>query len=365
LIYYIYFQNIYSDYILFSSTIYILILLYIIYSKDLYISEVHKLAKGLKTMEKRLKNKIQKGLKLHNYHHLTRIQKEILHLLTEEYKTPVEIANIRNTSLTAVYKTMRILCKKAVYNHVLKKGYKSQCGNQCPPQNQEIRLHAQEFNIKIIDKSNHYDFTRYKNNTIVTDNNTIRLYENSIEIYSGHSFYGSDIDKLTGESFVYWNYFFKKLENDLKITILKDRYSNINLVKHHYSYVNNELAKQCNNENIKIRVFSTKDNKMWFEIDNSFNLNEAETTHKETAKEDMQKVVQATFNDLRDNYASRGFPVPLMSEVATSIKIMVDSQTQTQKEIEALSLILKLLIPKPPQQEQQQEQEHFKPDYVS
>ena len=55
-----------------------------------------------------------------------------------------------------------------------------------------------------------------------------------------------------------------------------------------------------------MRVYTTEDHKLWFTIDNSLNLHEAETQHPKTAKHDMQEVVRPFFNDMRDHYLATG-----------------------------------------------------------
>ena len=72
-------------------------------------------------------------------------------------------------------------------------------------------------------------------------------------------------------------------------------------MNYHYAETNNELAQECEKKAYKVRVYTTSDSKLWFLIDNSFNLHEAETVHPETAKEDMGNIVKPFFNDLRDN----------------------------------------------------------------
>lgn len=66
--------------------------------------------------------------------------------------------------------------------------------------------------------------------------------------------------------------------------------------RQHYALIKNALAKQYDKENKKLEVANEKG--MWFIIDNSFNLNEAETIHPETADKDNAKV-QNFFNGIK------------------------------------------------------------------
>lgn len=66
--------------------------------------------------------------------------------------------------------------------------------------------------------------------------------------------------------------------------------------RQHYALIKNSLAQQYNRENKKLQVYDT--NGLWFIIDNSFNLNEAETIHPQTADIDNKKV-QDFFNGIK------------------------------------------------------------------
>jgi len=299
-----------------------------------------------------------KGSQIEHYSKLTKVQIDILRLITEEYMTPVKIALMRGTSTRTVYKTIKILKEKGLLNYKTKKVHKKLC-TQENKKKESIRLHAQEFSIKLIKKGKNYNNLKSNANTIIIDDNTIRLYNDSLEIYSGKSFYSDDVTKATYNSFEYWNKFFKRLENDLDVLIVKNRHQNIKLVKHHYASINNGMAKEFNEKKIKIRLYATEDNKMWFELDFSLKHNEAETTHLETAERDMQLVVNKVFNDLRDSYAAKDLPVPIMSEIVGAISILTNNVNDIAI---GLKGVVKLITPpKPPIKEPK---EDFIVDYV-
>lgn len=232
----------------------------------------------------------------------TSVEQQIIHLLTEEYLTPKQIALRRQTSFQAVYKVIKRLKKKGLIRNQNLRLNKTVCTPIQPkPKDHKIRLHGQEFNIRILFKDHRYKAIREKNNILNIDGNTIRLFKNSIEVYSGQEFMAKTAHKAHSKSINYWNRFFHRLENDLQVILIKSRKMNIKIVKEHYAEINNELAKDCNDNKEKIKVRTTEDKKEWFSIDNSFNLNEAETYHPETAKPDMNNIVAPFFNDLRDN----------------------------------------------------------------
>ena len=66
--------------------------------------------------------------------------------------------------------------------------------------------------------------------------------------------------------------------------------------RQHYALIKNALAKQYDAEGKKLNIYSDKG--LWFVIDNSFDLHEAETVHPETADADSTKV-QNWFNGLK------------------------------------------------------------------
>lgn len=237
---------------------------------------------------------------------LTKIQEEILYLITKEYLTPKKIAYRQKRSLRAVYKIIEKLKQKGAISGSSLKGFKKTTPLPIiePPKTLKyfkkyIRLHAQEFNIELITQSEHYHKLRNKGNIVDIDGNTIRLYKNSIEVYSNKDFKAEDEQRATALSFQYWNRFFIRLENYFKIIILKERRNNIKLVNSHYAEVDNELAEEYNEKKVKLHIYTTDDARLWFTIDHSFNMNEAETLHSKTAKQDMGKI-KPYFNDIRD-----------------------------------------------------------------
>ena len=262
---------------------------------------------------------------------LSKTQKEVLDLLTNEFETPKNIAIRRKTSLAAVYKTITILKDKGYISKGFLKGLKkTECTNIQPKDkllnSRYIRLHGQEWNIKILYKSKYYNELKNKNIIFDKDGNTIRLYNDSIEVYSNESlkFEALDEHRATSQSFNYWQRVFTRLENKLKVILIKPNYSNIKLVKNHYAEVNNEIAKEYNKNKIKLDIYTTDEGKLWFKIDHSWNLHEAETLHKDTAKQDMTNV-KRYFNDMRDNKP------PLNSELAIHLKETILIQKEAAK----------------------------------
>ncbi len=291
---------------------------------------------------------------------LTSKQLALYKLYTDEFLTTRQVAIRLGISVRAVYKRVTILKRKGMFSDYDKKVHKivptltpkqptfpventrvpsetkvtSRGTSKLPMElsGNQIRLHGQEFRIDILFQSDKYESIRKHSNYIMIDGNTIRLSRKSIELYSKQSFFGDDVDKATFRSVEYFNRIFRRIENDLKIIILKPRKQNIKLVNSHYAEVGNELAEDCNNHKEKMRFYCNDDGKLWFLIDNSFNLNEAETVHPETSKDDMNSL-KTFFDDIRQNPTT-------MSQVIDLIKSIGVQNLETAKGLNAVVQLL-------------------------
>lgn len=232
---------------------------------------------------------------------ISKVEKEILMLISDGYLTPKRIAVRRQTSVRAVQKIIKKLKEKGFINLAQKKVRFSRPTLSNFDRKHYIRLHGQEYRIKILWKGNKYTRLLKKGNQIQIDENKIRLFDKSIIIHIAHSFYAATAYKATAKSIQYLDTLLARLEHQLGVILTKDKYHNIKLVAHHYSEIKNELAKKCNVDKEKIKIYAKEDGKVWFEIDNSLNLHEAETKHPKTAEQDMQEAVQPFFNGLREN----------------------------------------------------------------
>ena len=147
---------------------------------------------------------------------LTKAEQEILVLITEEFLTdPKKIAIRRKTTVRAVQKIIKNLKEKGAYN----KGSQKVRFSEPTSEPNGIRLHAEQWLIKIISKDE-----RYKNligKSIVIDGNTVRLHREALSVYSNQFFFGSDTYTATAKSIDYWNSFFTSLEWQFKIILIK------------------------------------------------------------------------------------------------------------------------------------------------
>jgi len=256
----------------------------------------------------------KKGLNNQLNRPLTKAEKELLFLITEQHLTLKQIQLRKDCSRQAVYKLLKSLKQKGALNLSL------QSQGTCQPI-LETRLHGQEFNIKILWQDKRYVDMLIKSNLMYLEGHTIKLFKKSIEIYSGEgiSFYGANEQEADSKSVSYWAKLFNRLEHELKIIIVKDRCRNIKEVNHHYAHTNSEICKNSIENKEQIRVFALEDGKLAFVTDDSFGFREDETVHPITAKED-RKNVDKQVNDWRINNP------PTNSELANYVGVILKSQ---------------------------------------
>lgn len=236
------------------------------------------------------------GLKLPKDFSLTDVEKEVLHLFTEEFLTVKQIAQRRDCSIQAVYKIMRSLKKKGTID----KGFSGFSKVQSTYNQTDIRLHGQEIHINLIWQDPKYQTLLEKSNFMNLDGNSIRLYKNSIEIYSGQSFYGKTINEVESKSLDYISRFILRLEHDLGVCLIKKGSRNIKIVNQHFARGDSEISKNAEDNKQRVWIYAEEDGKLAFITDDSFGFKEDETVHPITAKPDRQ-AIDKQVNDWRLN----------------------------------------------------------------
>ncbi len=243
---------------------------------------------------------------IRNIRKLSEVQSDVLYMLTKEFETIKGIAIRRKTSKAAVYKIVAKLKKKGLLTHSFTKGInliKKTRGTN--PQNLKncIRLHGQQFQIKIIKDSEFYRKLIKRKNQIILDGNTIDLHKHIIIVSCNElrEFIADTPNKAKTLSSIYWNELFFKLENKFKVIIIKGENTSIKQFNGHFSELDNELAKYCNEKKAKIQIKGETDGLVWLLADKSWDVNELETVHPREAQLDMQEAVQPFFNSLRIN----------------------------------------------------------------
>lgn len=271
---------------------------------------------------------------------LTKVQSEVLYLLTKEFLTIKQISIRRKTKIRTIQQTVKKLKDLGIINNAFKEVRFSSPTNAQSLNKNLIRLHGEEFNLNIIFKDDRYKEVLGRTNFIDFDGNTVRLSRDSIEVYSGKSFYGDSVSKATSRSIEYWNLFFNKLGNYLNIILIKSNVQNIRRVNAHYSEIENELAKDYEVRGERIRIYTREDGKLWFLMDNSFNLHEVESVHPSSSKEDME-LVKSCFNDIRSGEWERmkyGLDIILkvQGDYAEQIKKHLLVQDETLKTLKSI-----------------------------
>lgn len=296
-------------------------------------------------------NKVnKKGLQQRRYDKkkskLTQTEKEILHLLHIECLTPSQIAERRKISKPAVSKFIKKIKDKGFLNTPIKRLTTEGVGMSSLSQEHQFRLHGQRFYIEIIDTTEAFlkKINKIGKGIEYIDGNYVTYNKKYVQILGKKDFWSETPLEAENESLEYWTRFILKLEQKLKVILLKDGYENIRYSKSgEFAETNNELAKDYNNRKDKLMVRGSEDNKVWLIVDNSFNLHEMETTHSKFSMDDAVKVADH-FNDIRD------FPVLKPSEISRIVgeisrnveelsrqqAMMYNSQTNTNEQLKAV-----------------------------
>lgn len=248
---------------------------------------------------------------------LTATEKEILELLKEGLNIK-KISNRRKTGIRTTQKIIKRLKDRGLVEGSSYKGFRVQPTTPPIEKNKRfIRLHGQEFNIKI--KLKGFDYK--PNKSYIIEDNRVKFFNNSIEVYSGRSFYGNSGFEAKAKSVTYFRLFFVKLQNRFNLL-----FKNIRLVNSHYSELQNELAIRSNRSKKKINI-KGNDNKVWLKADFSLKEDELETIHPKESLNDMDNVISPFFNDLRDKKP------PLNSELANYVYALAKNQDMFNQNI--------------------------------
>jgi transposase len=233
-------------------------------------------------------------------------QQEILDAIIGEGLSPQQIAFKRGKSHQSIYKIVKILRRKGYLERLqTKRLQKHICTSTDSSKNikEFFRLHGLEFHVVPflgLKADGFYQKVRERSNVLVVSGCTVRLFAEVVEVYSGENvdFRGNSVNRVTRDAQVFFNRVFRKLEAQLHIGIVKDRLQNIKVVNSHYSHVSDGLAKDVGSKKL---VVVGLDGKVWFKVDNSLNLWEAETVHPVDAKIDAQLVFERHLNDWKEN----------------------------------------------------------------
>lgn len=275
----------------------------------------------------------------YDYKDLTKTEREVFILLTKDFLTPTQARIRRGISRQAIHIHITNLKRKGYLNSSLQDVKQNVKETLCTSQGKRIfRLHGEEWNVKIIWKGEKYKRLINNSNLLNVDGNTIRLFNESLEIYSGHSYLNEDVNVCIRESLDYINRLFTRLESDLGIVIVKDRKLNRKLVKAHIADLDNEIAKDYVVTGDTLKVCTNEDGKLWFIGDFSLNRIEGEYIHPKTHKDDCN-TVSKYLNDWRDHKP------PVSTDIMKIIKIMVDANAETAAGLASVVMLMKSQVP--------------------
>ncbi len=177
-----------------------------------------------------------------------------------------------------------------------------------------VRGHAFQFTLKIPKLSNWKRRREYldkkdikykpigsnwQGERILVNNYKVWLTPISIVVYFPD--FKSFMGKTAKDTKNYAIYEFKRIisqtEALLKVSFRINNNYRFKVSRQHYALIKNSLARQYDKEGKRLFCYTAEG--LWFIIDNSFNLHEAETVHKDTALTDNEKV-QNWFNGLKE-----------------------------------------------------------------
>ena len=170
---------------------------------------------------------------------------------------------------------------------------------------------------------------------ITFEGRKIWLTNKSIIVYGKDSYFSETAKGAKDYAIYKFISLIKRLERFLHadFTIKAGRQYKFKVSRQHYALVKNALAQQYDKEGKKLQVYAAKG--LWFLIDNSFNLHEAETVHPETADEDNHKV-QSFFNSLKDYPLTTDFILETMNGIQANQLLFARNHETHVKAIEEL-----------------------------
>jgi len=277
---------------------------------------------------------------------------EILKYLTQ-FLTISQIAKLRKTSRTAIYKGISKLLEKGCIRKISRGSYEvtsKGLHSLNKSSSNLIRLHNLAFKITILQKPINWELKRSRIANIrllakdITFGNTkyqihtfsslkVKTTSNSIIFYMP-SFYGKNTDNCFEQALNFLWKAIPKTEALFNVILIKDRKANIEIISQHYAKLQDCLAKLYKTEGNKLYI-KDKDNNLWLIADYSFKVDELETIYNKTAKEDMD-TVKDFLNDLRKNPAT-------MTQVLEAIKGVTSNQVIFDKNFQSHLQVIKKL----------------------
>jgi hypothetical protein len=257
-------------------------------------------------MEKEVKNQLEKEVKKEFLLNLL--------ILLKEGKNPTTISHELHISKQKLNYYISSLKNQGLIRKIGYGVWEVKQVKKSTKDTKQIRGHAFIWKIKVPQEIKDYNsITKLNSKHIKYDliglkktprikilNKKVWLGNNNIIIYDSNSYLGSNAIESRKLAVYRLLTIIEEIENYLAISLKSSEGYQFKPSREHYSIIKSDLAIQCNKEGVKLNI--KYKGETWFIVDNSYNLNESETIHKETALIDnlgMQKFL----NELKElNY---------------------------------------------------------------
>jgi len=202
----------------------------------------------------------------------------------------------------------------------------------------EVRGHGFRFNVKLpffSRWSERKEWMRKKNidfksvpygESIEIRGHRVKIFSRSLDIYfsSSWSYFGNDAEGVFQYAILELNSILTSFENIFNVSLGSKRRWKIS--RQHYALVRNALARDYLLKKKKLNVYN-EDGSLWFVIDNSYHLEEAETVHAGSAVDDNVKV-QNFFNGVKNTGITPEFIMNSFNELIDDRKYYSESMRE-------------------------------------
>lgn len=159
---------------------------------------------------------------------------------------------------------------------------------------------------------------------IIVEGKKVWLTNKSIIIYDRSSYFADLALDAKNAALATHHSIIKHVERLLHTDFMIGSDYKFKVSRQHYALMQNALAQQYGNEGEKLEIRTGKG--LWFLIDNSYNLHEAETVHPSTAMSDNRKV-QDFFNGVKATGITPETLLELQNRVTENQMSITENQT--------------------------------------
>ena len=159
---------------------------------------------------------------------------------------------------------------------------------------------------------------------IIVKDRKVWLTNRSIIIYDKASYFAEAALQAKTTALATHISIIKHIERLLHTSFLLGSDYKFKVSRQHYALIYNALAKQYNESGEKLEIRTAKG--AWFLIDNSYNMNEAETVHPSTAMSDNKKV-QDFFNGVKETAITPSFLLEMMHGIQSNQMAFAENMT--------------------------------------